>query len=113
MLSWPFMTALAAKGHKNMAESLPPSSGPDSYMSGDSSTTNSQSTDSLSIVPVVPEPVSQQANIVQRPRTGQARFLLCLILIIAFVVFIRNSDGLQILGLIATLLSINLFEPII
>jgi ABC-type branched-subunit amino acid transport system substrate-binding protein len=104
------MAALAAEGHKNMAESLPPSSGPDSYVSSASSRTNSQSPDSL---PVVSAPAPQQTNIVQRPITGQARFLLCLILIIAFVVFIRNSDGLQILGLIATLLSINLFEPII
>src|ERR1700730_12106905 len=59
------------------------------------------------------QPLPAQPPSGQNPAPGRARFLLCLLRTTVFVVFIRNSDALQILGLIATLLSINMFEAII
>src|SRR5437660_4914279 len=41
-----------------------------------------------------------------------ARLLLCVILILLFLTFHQNFDVLQFLGLVAAILSINLFEPV-
>lgn len=53
----------------------------------------------------------------QQPQDGDneqhyTRLLLCIILVLLFLTFHQNFDVLQFLGLVAAILSINLFEPV-
>ncbi|GCF10646.1 hypothetical protein [Dictyobacter arantiisoli] len=43
---------------------------------------------------------------------GIARGALCLLLILLFLFFFKNSDALQVFGILVAILSINLFEPV-
>jgi ABC-type branched-subunit amino acid transport system substrate-binding protein len=59
-----------------------------------------------------PTSASRQLPNNQTPRRGITRFFLCLLLLALFLIFFKNSDIFQIFGIFATILSINLFEPI-
>jgi hypothetical protein len=62
--------------------------------------------------PVSSPPPSQPQQGPPTPGRGITRFFLCLLLLALFLLFFRNSDAFQIFGVFATILGINLFEPV-
>src|SRR5690349_9782917 len=62
--------------------------------------------------PVSSPPQSQPQQNGPTPGRGITRFLLCLLLLALFLLFFKNSDAYQLFGVFATILGINLFEPV-